>query len=334
MNDGKKIIRTALGDIDPEAFGPCSAHEHVVIDDPWVAERFADFDLSDASEAAQELKLFAEAGGGSVVECMPAGCGRNPIKSAEASAKSGVHVVLSTGIHLKKYCRPDHWLLGLDEASLAAFFVADILEGIPQSDDGPDAPRTPHRAGVIKVAGGLRKLDGFQQKIFRAAAAAQQHTGCPIITHTERGTAAMEQATLLAEAGAHLPSVVLSHVDRIEDPAVHEPLLAMGVCLEYDAAFRWGDRKPNPTVELIAALAPKYPGQIMVGMDLARRSCKKSLGGEPGLAWLMRGLRPMLARRGLTEAWIDRLFVRNPADAFAFEKIESRPAVAAMHEEH
>ena len=320
MSRDAGFIRTALGDIDPSRFGRCSSHEHVIIDDPYVAERFVDFDLSNVDEAAEELKLFAAAGGGSVVETMPAGCGRNPIKSAAASEKSGVHVVLATGMHLRKYYRDGHWLLERNEADLTDFFVRDIVRGIGESDDAPDAPPTGLRAGVIKVAGGLHRLDDFQQRLFRAAAGAQRHTGCPIITHTERGTAAMEQVRLLIDSGTRAGSVVLSHMDRLEDPAVHEALLATGVRLEYDAAFRWGDRSPNPTVERIAELAPRYPKQILLGMDLARRSTKRSLGGRPGLAWLIEGLVPMLSKRGVEETLIERMLVDNPAETFAFYK--------------
>ena len=330
MSRDAGFIRTALGDIDPSRFGRCSAHEHVIIDDPLVAERFPDFDLSDAQEAASELKLFAAAGGGSVVETMPAGCGRNPVKSAAASEKSGVHVVLATGMHLRKYYRDGHWLLGLGEEDLSGYFVRDIVEGIGESDDAPDSTTTGFRAGVIKVAGGLHRLDGFQQRLFRAAAEAQVRTGCPIITHTERGTAAMEQVRVLGEAGARLSSVVLSHVDRLEDPEVHEALLSTGVCLEYDAAFRWGNREPNPTVERIAELAPRYPRQILLGMDLARRSTKQSLGGRPGLAWLINGLVPLLRKRGIDQTLIEKMLVGNPAETFAFYNVAvHRPVEAA-----
>jgi len=311
-------IRTALGDIAPEQLGACSAHEHVVIDDPHVSEHWPGFDLSDVDEAAAELELFKASGGGAVVDCMAAGCGRNPVKSAEASRRSGVHVVLATGIHLAKYYRPNHWLLDLNFAALVDFFAADIREGIAETDDRPGAPRTEHRAGVIKIAGGRNKLDDFQIKIFEAAAEASRRTGCPIITHTEQGTAALEQARRLIDGGADPAHVILSHVDRVTDLEMHRQVLATGVHVEYDAAFRWKERQPNPTVELIVELAPDFPRQITVGMDLARRSYKAALGGAPRQAWLMTELPARLSARGLNEAQVRSIWVDNPARAFAF----------------
>ncbi len=312
------IIRTALGDIRPDQLGACSAHEHVVIDDPHIAQTWPDFDLSDVTEAGAELSLFKAAGGGAVVDTMPAGCGRGAIKSAEASRRSGVHVILATGIHLAKYYREGHPLLSFDIDALVSFFVDDILEGIPVADDRSGVPRTPHRAGVIKVAGGRHQLDDIQKRIFDAAAEASRLTGCPIITHTEQGTAALEQAQRLINGGADPSHVILSHVDRVHDAAVHREVLATGVRVEYDSAFRWKDAAPNPTIELIAELAPEFPDQITVGMDLAKRSYKASLGGAPGLAWLMTDLRPRLLECGVAEALVDKIYVANPASALAF----------------
>jgi phosphotriesterase-related protein len=317
MSDFRPFIRTALGDIDPGHLGPTSAHEHVIIDDEHVRAAWPDFDLGDVRLAAQELSLFHAAGGRAVVDTMPAGCGRNAGKVAEASRKSGVHVVLATGVHLVKYYRPDHWLLGLDESEMADLLVADIQVGIRIDEHDPHSPRGPQRAGVIKVAGGRSRLDDFQQRTFRAAADAQRRTGCPVITHTEQGTAAFEQAELLIAHGAHRSHVVLSHVDRVHDAAVHRRVLELGVCLEYDAAFR-ARQQPNPTVALLAELAPAYPSQLTVGMDLARLSYKESSGGTPGLAWLMHTLWPLLRQRGLSEELIHRLYVENPAAVFSF----------------
>ena len=64
-----------------------------------------------------------------------------------------------------------------------------------------------------------------------------------------------------------------SHTDRQPDMAYHRALLPSGVLLEYDHHFRSHLKDGNcPTVDLIAALAHEFPRQIVVGMDLARRS--------------------------------------------------------------
>jgi len=69
---------------------------------------------------------------------------------------------------------------------------------------------------------------------------------------------------------------------RIADAALHRRLLVRGARLEYDSAFRWKGAE-NPTLDLILALAPEYPSQLMLGMDAARRSYWRAFGGGPGL---------------------------------------------------
>jgi len=107
----------------------------------------------------------------------------------------------------------------------------------------------PVRAGIIKVAGGLDRLDALQERAFDAAAAAHLATGCPILTHTEQGTAGMEQVERLALRSVPPGRVILSHVDRVPDVEYHRRLLDTGVNLEYDSGFRW--KEGNLTIELL-----------------------------------------------------------------------------------
>ncbi len=303
------LIRTVLGDIPASRLGACSAHEHVVIDAPHIARDHPQLHLADVDRITVELRAFHDAGGRAVIDTMPGECGRHAAKLVTVSRASGVHVVAATGLHLPRYYPTPSAMLQLDEQGLFERFVEEITTGM----DGQ-----PCRAGVVKVAGGKDRLTDAQRAAFRAAAAAQRATGCPIITHTEGGTAAMEQATLLANHGADLRHVVLSHTDRNPDTHHHRDLLQTGVRLEYDAAFRWADRSPNPTVDLIARLAPQFPDQLMVGMDLAKPAYWRSFGGSPGLAWLITDLPALLRDAGLEQPLIDRLLVHNPAQAFSF----------------
>jgi len=174
-------------------------------------------------------------------------------------------------------------------------FVGEIVDAV-RDEAGP----LPYRAGVVKVAGGQEQLTPHQREAFAAAAETSRRTGCPIITHTEQGTAAEEQIRLLLEGGACPTHVVLSHTDRRPDIAYHRALLSSGVLLEYDHHFRSHLKDGNcPTADLIAALAPQFPNQVVVGMDLARRSYWHGYGGKPGLVWLLTVLPALLRENGL-----------------------------------
>jgi phosphotriesterase-related protein len=221
-------------------------------------------------------------------------------------------------LHLEKYYPAGHWGKRLDADELAELFIADIEVGIDENDySGPDSHRTKHRAGVIKVAGGRDRLSAHEIKAFRAAALASRRTGCPIITHTEEGTAANEQVRLLIAEGVSPERIVISHTDRKPDIEYHRALLRTGVCLEYDSAFRW-KAGVNHTANLVVSLAPEFPDQLLLGMDMARSSYWKSYGGSPGLTFLLTEFRLALTTAGLDDSYVQRMFVDNASRAYAF----------------
>ncbi len=138
------VIRSILGDLAAMAsLGRCDAHEHVALAGTFIAERFPEFLLDDVDASADELRAFASAGGGWVVDSMPTGPGRAPGLLAEVSRASGVPIVMATGLHLSIYHKTDDPLLSLDREGFAELFTREVEVGI----DGV-------RCGVIKVAGG------------------------------------------------------------------------------------------------------------------------------------------------------------------------------------
>lgn len=312
------FIRTVLGDIPPAELGVCYAHEHIIIGPGVATDRNPDFRLDDTTVAIAELRELHAAGGRAVVDSMPCDCGRDVRKLAAVARGSGIHIVAPTGLHLAKYYDSGHWSHHYDEAQLAALFIADIEEGIDAGDyAGPLVQRTRHRAGVIKIATGTHWA-AREERLFAAAAETHRVTGCPILTHTERGALALEQTERLARLGVDLAHVCLSHTDRLTDPGYHRALLATGVRVEFDAACRWQPVEGNPTLELLFALLPEFPHQLMLGMDAARRTYWRHYGGTPGLDYLLRAFSSQLRERGLTDAQWNRIFVTNPARTFAF----------------
>ena len=314
------VVRTVLADVAPESLGVCYAHEHIIIERGFVTETFPDFLLDSVDHAVADLNDFHAAGGRAMVDSMPAGCGRNAVKLAEVSRRTGVHILCPTGVHLRKYYPDLHPLLALSVDALAARLVADVVEGIDANDyEGAEIRRTSHRAGLIKVAGGRDGLDAHERRVFRAAAMAHVATGAPIMTHTEQGTAALEQLELLAGAGVSPAHVVLSHTDRKPDVAYHEEILSTGAFVEFDSAFRWKREDGNPTRDLVMRLfAAGLGDQILLGMDAARRAYWRSYGGAPGMAYLLTDFVPQLREAGLSDSDVHRIFVSNPARAYCF----------------
>jgi 5-phospho-D-xylono-1,4-lactonase len=315
------FVRTVLGDVDRQALGPTYAHEHLVIDGGRPVELFPDFLLDDIDRMATEIAEAQALGLGTAVDAMPANAGRNAEKLAELSRRTGLRIVAPTGLHHERYYPPDHWSTRLSEDEIADMFVADIELGIDANDySGAIVRRTEHRAGVIKIAGSDGGPSPRDARIFRAAAGAQGKTGAPILTHCEAGSGALEQVRLLADAGAELGHVALSHVDKVVDPGYHREILSSGASVEYDQSFRWGEHE-NGTLHLLNAMVEAgYGGQIVLGMDAARQGYYHVYGGQPGLAYLLGEFSTLMEATGLGEQERRAFFVDNPARVFASGK--------------
>ncbi len=313
------FIRTVLGDIDPADLGVTYAHEHLVIAANRTTELYPDFQLDDVDRAVAELAPAQALGLQAVVDAMPADTGRDPDRLAEVSRRSGVHVVAPTGAHHQRYYPERHWTAVLDVDEIAGLFVADIETGIDSLDYGsPIVRRTAVRAGVIKVAGSQGGPSERDARLFQAAAAAQRASGCPILTHCENGTGAPAQIAVLADAGADLRHVALSHVDKVVDRGYQRELFGAGAFAEYDQGFRWKDA-PNGTLQLLEwAAEDGFLGQVVLGMDAARQGYWSQYGGAPGMTFLLGPFADAMRERGLGDVQQRQLFVTNPAHLYAF----------------
>jgi predicted metal-dependent phosphotriesterase family hydrolase len=313
------FVRTVLGDVAATQLGVCYAHEHVIIDAGFATQATPDFQIDDLARAVAELRQFYADGGRAMIDAMPCDCGRNVRKLAEVARQSGVHIVAPTGLHLAKYYDAGHWGNFYGDDELAELFIADITEGIDAHDyGGPRVRRTAHLAGVIKIAT-ERSFTAREEKVFAAAAQAHQQTGCPILTHTEQGEGALAQVERLRGLGVDLGHVCLSHTDRKPDVGLHRELLATGVRVEFDSAFRWKAGERNGTRELLETLLTEFPDQIMLGMDAARRSYWRSYGGGPGLSFLLTDFSEQLRAAGVSPLQLEKIFVSTPAATFAFK---------------
>lgn len=294
------------------------SHEHIVIEDCYVTAKRPEFLLNDVDKISEELSSFYQAGGRTVIDTMPANSGRNVLKSAAVSQSSGVNIIVPTGIHLEMYYPKKHWRYTCTEDDLTRLFIADIEEGIDEHDySGPIVKRTPHKAGLIKLATGDEPFTEHQKLIFRAVVNAHLETGVPILTHTNFGRQALEQAQLFKKLGAKLEHVVLSHVDRAKDADYNRAVLDVGVRIEYDSSFRWKKDEPNHTLNLLEQLLPEYPDQIVMGMDMAKNAYWKSYGGRPGLNYLIETMPDFLKSKGLQE-YFQKLFFDNPKKLYSF----------------
>ena len=312
-------VRTVLGDVEPEDLGLTYIHEHLIIDSPLVIDRWPHIHLPSVDDAVAELELCASAGVGAFVDAMPAASGRGPLRLAEASRRSGVHVIACTGLHTSKYYEGQRWTVEEPSDVLAELFIGDVVDGIDRYDYmGPVIRRTPHRAGILKVAVLEAAPTPRDIRVFEAAAIAHATTGVPILTHCEGGRGAMAQIELFDKLGVPLDRVVISHTDKVPDLSYHRDLLDTGVYLEYDQALRQGENAGEGTGAIVAAMVGEgRSDRVMLSTDGARRSMW-SIGGGLGLAWLATRFVEILLGLGVEQASITTMLMENPARFLPF----------------
>lgn len=314
-----KRVRTVLGDIPNEQIGLTYSHEHIIIEQSFPTLTNEEFLLNDLEKVASELSNFYKLGGKTVVDTMPANCGRSPIKLAEVSKRTSVNIIMATGIHLEQYYLPNHWRYQYSADQLAQLFIDDIQIGADEYDyAGPLIKRTPYKAGMVKLATGDEKISSHQEKIFDAVVQCHLETGAPILTHSNFGKHAMDQVNLFEKLGARLDHIVISHVDRYKDINYHRDLLQTGVYLEYDSAFRWKEQE-NWTYKLLEHLLDGFSDKITMGMDMAKHTYWKSYGGKPGMDFLLTTFKKDLENMGLSQFY-HNIFYNNPQKLYSFFK--------------
>lgn len=318
---GHGFIRTVLGDYHVVPPGWVYTHEHLIIDSPLIAEKFPDIHLHDAESAVTELSGCRDAGVVLAVDAMPASAGRDVLRLAEVSRRTGVTVVAATGLHHDRYYGPLHWSNRVDESELVELFIADLMVGIDEFDyTGPLIRRSSSRAGIIKMATGGDQPDNRDLRNLRVAAEVSVHTGCPVMTHCEGGYGGLGQVNELMSGGVPASAIILSHVDKSHDLGYVIGLAETGAILELDQGLReHGKGLESTTIRMISALVEHgFGSQIVVGTDGARRSLWSSLGGSPGLSWLAESLPAMLGQIGIGSAQIEDLMRNNALHALAW----------------
>ena len=265
--------------------------------------------LCDREAIAAGLIAYRSAGGGSLLDCQPGGCGRDGRALAELSRLTGVPIVACTGFHLVRYYPPDFWLWRAMVEAVRDIFVAEIVDGLAETRDTD----YPVRAGFIKIAIPADPAE-LPAALWEAAAAASRDTGAALLAHTEAGAAAEQIVARLLGYGAAAVRLVICHIDKRPDFGLHRELAQAGILLEYDTFFRPKyDPERNVWPLLQRMVAAGLAGQVAIGTDMADTTLWREIGpvGLPGA--IVSRLRTL----GFEPSTIRRLTGGNIADRLA-----------------
>jgi phosphotriesterase-related protein len=312
-------VNTVLGPIAPEELGFVAVHEHIgygmpgsELDTQWWKTPEQRYE-----ETVPKLQRFhencREHGAATFVDATGICNGRDVDYYRSLSAKTGVHIVASTGFVGGDTALPHFANASADY--LYRQFHHEITVGIGTSGA---------RAGIIKV--GVSR--GFRMKeldlrIYRAAARAALETGVPIFTHL---AVDVEPAiAVFHEEGLPLHRVLFGHADDgVSQGKVRDTWIAdqggrigfdtFGYDLELPDPPFWG----RPRQERLDHFL-RYVQGGRVDSVLASADANCSPLGWPGVQghtvnYLFEVLIPALREAGVDDATIRRIFVELPAD--------------------
>lgn len=301
-------VNTVLGPIDASQLGVTLPHEHIFLD-LYRVNRFRERLLNDVDLMTEEVALFRQAGGGTIVDVTPPDLGRRPRELQEVSRRTGVHVIMATGRYREPWFEKELWQR--TTADLAAEFVDEIERGV----DGV-------RPGIIGEIG----ADGYhispiEERVHRAAARAQKATGLTITTHTIACPLGLGQLDIFAEEGADLRRVMVGHCDSYPFLDYHEAVLRRGAYVQFDLVrgLPGYEYETRTQVRLLCELIKRgFVERLLLSHDICDLQ-KLRVGGGPGFVYIPTKFVELLRSAGVAEEQIQTILIENPRRALSGE---------------
>jgi phosphotriesterase-related protein len=344
-------IETVLGPISPQELGVTLMHEHLLNDirlegtakrkreakknsvlvksenlwilrwDPLIAQD--NLVILDENMLTNELNLFANDSGTSLVDLSCIGLHRDINGMKRLSRRTGVNVICSTGFYLHLFHPSYVHKKSVEE--LKDIMVNEITIEIEGSDG--------IKAGVIGECGCSRPIPFHpdERKVLVAAARAQALTKAPLTIHPSSGdwtiepdsiTEAMSYVDLLQREGADLSKFYLSHADSTCGKIrYHQRLLDRGITLCYDnfgKDYYYSmnrvklQRTDKERILAIAHLCKEgYDKQLLLSHDVCLKTDLRTYGGF-GYSHILSHIVPCLKEEGVPERAIRNMLVNNP----------------------
>jgi len=341
-------IQTVLGPIEPELLGVTLTHEHLLVDlnvahghpDTASAIEFYQKPVSmetvgrirhhgasnqdnaqlfDVPTAIDEVMLYKQNGGISLVDATSIGIARDHLGLSRISQATGVNIIMGASYYVAD-SHPtdmDTWT----EEDITAQILPDVTEGV----DGTDI-----RSGVIGEIGCSWPLANNERKVLRASAQAQRMTGAPLLIHPGRDEMSpLEIIEVLSEAGADLSRTIMGHLDRTVFRRETLTEIAQSGCyMEWDL---FGTENSyyalNPNIDMpsdakrmddIARISSEgYGRKVVVAHDICAKHRLEKYGGH-GYYYILNHIVPRMRARGFPNESIDDILVHNPREVLTF----------------
>jgi len=309
-----KALQLTDGTIGLESLGRTLIHEHVLAGMPgWQFDRRAPkFVRAEAmAKAVDGLQKLLDHGCHTIVDPCPMDLGRDVEFVAEVAQKSGVQVVVATGVYTEQE-GITYTFRNMPRDQLLELYVAEIEDGIDE---------TGIRAGVIKVASGDPVTD-YDRKMLSIAAEASRITGVPIVSHTHLASHGHVQLDVVEAHGGCANCMVVGHSGDRDDVPYQASLAARGAFVGLD---RFGLEMVLPDAVRMDNLAQLvregWRDNLLISQDYAL--CLQGFLGDMDkiapnwpLTNVFERIIPGLIERGVDRADIEAILVDNPRRLF------------------
>lgn len=324
-----------LGPLFPEKLGFTQCHEHLMLSKGVSYECNPSLWMDDIEASVKEVTSYRKMGGAAFVEAQPGGCNRMSEELKEISARTGVHIVASTGFHKMQFYPKGHWIGNTDRDRLAGFFIEELTKGMyvgtehtspfenKTSDGWKDLKgkvfQTRTCAGIIKTALDSCGLAGPYRELFPAAAKAQKETNAPMMVHIEEGSSPVSLMRFLEETGVDLRRVYFCHMDRAcRNWEVFRQVLRGGVTLEFDTIGRFRYHSDEEELRLVKRILAENEEQLLMSLDTTRARLKSYCEDAAGLTYILEVFLPMMRQEGISESQLNKIFYENPGRILAW----------------
>jgi len=344
----KGKAQTVLGPISVDELGITLSHEHCLFDgtcdfvEPGekAARKLAneplsfknvgyirygrfnrdDMQLTDETQAIEELLPFKQSGGGTIVDATNLDLGRDPLALKRISLATGLNIIMGSGYYTEKG-QDLHRMAKRTEEDIAQEMMGDIFEGV--GDTGI-------HSGIIGEIGCSWPLADCERKVLRASGLAQKESGAPLHVHPGRfEEAPAEIIKILKEVGADLSRIAIDHFERtVFEPRNRYAIADFGCYLEYDL---WGIEGyfnesfavldiPNDAqriAQIKDLIAHGFGNQILISHDICQKCHYMAFGGH-GYNHILNNVVPAMRRRDMTASQINDLLIGNPKRFLGF----------------
>jgi phosphotriesterase-related protein len=271
--------------------------------------------LDDEALAGEELLVFKNGGGCTVVDPTCRGIGRNPLALQRISKATGLNIVMGSGYYLQTSHPPEVKRLSIDN-------VADEI--VSEAHDGVE--ETGIKIGLIGEIGVSSDFTPDEEKSLRGAARAQQRTQLPLMVHLPAWyRLAHRVLDIVAEEGGDLRHTILCHMNPSGNDIDYQTSLAMrGAFIEYDMLgmdYWYADQQvqcpsDEDNARAIAGLVKNgFGDRLLLSQDVFIKMMLSHYGGF-GYAYVLKHFIPRLRRHGVSKQAISAMMIGNPASVF------------------